>query len=140
MDPVVDILELLPQAPPFVMIGELLFADGSGARSAFVVPTGNPLVVDGAFTEAGLLENMAQTVAAGAGYRAKQANLPVGAGYIAAVKQLEIARLPKIAERIVTEARLREELGNLIVVEASITLGDTVTARCEMNIFAGSQS
>ena len=140
MQPITDIPDYLPHRPPFIMVGELLFADEQHTRSAFTVPAEGPLVDADGFTEAGLLENMAQTVAAGAGYRAKQTNQPVEAGYIAAVKNLEISHLPKLHQRIITETVLKESIGNMIVVAATVTLDDTFIARCEMNMFVGSQS
>ena len=48
------------------------------------------MVDSGYFTEGGLMENMAQTAAARAGYLAKAENKPVSGGYIGAVKDFEV--------------------------------------------------
>ena len=63
-----DIAQLIPQRSPFIMVDELLYGDDSLSRSRFLVRSGNLLVDRGRFTPGGLLENIAQTVAAGAGY------------------------------------------------------------------------
>ena len=55
------------------------------------------------FTEPGLLENIAQTAAARAGYEAKKENEPVRVGYIGAVKNFEVFDLPGLHDMIETE-------------------------------------
>lgn len=136
-----DIHDLLPHRPPFIMIGELLFADTFHARTSYTLPADNLLVADGKWSEGGLLENMAQTAAAGAGYQAKQANRPVEAGYIASVKNFAVFGVAKVGDRLETETILRESIfDNVIVVEAMVNRDGALIARCEMNIFVGSQS
>ena len=90
-----NILSLIPQKPPFVMIGQLLHSDEMITRSRFRVTAENIFTINGRFTEAGLLENIAQTAAARAGYIAQLEHKPVEIGYIGAVKNLEIFELPK---------------------------------------------
>jgi len=48
-----DILTLIPQKPPFVMVGKLLFSDDDHTKTSFTIPADNVLVIDGKFTEAG---------------------------------------------------------------------------------------
>ena len=59
------------------MVDKLLYADETTTRSSFIIPADNVFVMDGIFQEAGLMENMAQTAAARAGYMAKAENKPV---------------------------------------------------------------
>jgi len=92
-----NILSLIPQKPPFVMVDRLHHSDETVTRSGFRVTAENIFTINGQFAEAGLLENIAQTAAAGAGYKARLGNKPVEAGYIAVVKNLEIFGLPKTA-------------------------------------------
>jgi predicted hotdog family 3-hydroxylacyl-ACP dehydratase len=65
-----NILSLIPQQPPFVMIDQLDHSDETVTRCRFTVKAENVLTINGQFTEAGLLENIAQTAAARAGYMA----------------------------------------------------------------------
>ena len=69
-DSIPDIKMLLPQGPPFIMVDRLLSTDASATRTVFLVTPDNPLTLDGKFSVAGLIENMAQTAAAGAGFAA----------------------------------------------------------------------
>src|SRR5580692_2908208 len=99
-DYIPDITELIPQGPPFVLVDRLLEADESGARTRFRVTADNPMVMDGRFCAGGLMENMAQTAAAGAGYVARAAGGPISSGAIISVNNLEIDRLPAIGEEL----------------------------------------
>ena len=69
-----DILQFIPQRHPFVMVDELLYADEEKATANFTVTTENIFCEDGFFSEAGLLENIAQTVAAANGYNEQRVN------------------------------------------------------------------
>jgi len=134
-----NIISLLPHRPPFIMIGELLFADDHCTRTGFRVNKDNIFVDKGKWSEAGLLENMAQTVAAGAGYRAVNSDQPVEIGFIGAVKNFEVLDLPSVDDQLITEATVMDKAFNMIIVEGKIWRNDALIARCEMNIFVGSQ-
>ncbi len=84
------ILPFIPQREPFVMIDTLLYADDTIARTAFTVTRDNVFSENDVFAAAGLMENIAQTAAAGAGYKAVKNNDPVPLGYIAVVKIFEV--------------------------------------------------
>lgn len=132
-----DILSLIPQQPPFLMVGELLYADETESRTSFTVTADNVMVSNGFFTEGGLLENMAQTAAAGAGYAAIRQNKPVEAGYIGAVKNLVIHHLPAIGDVLETEVMFKEQVFNVTLVTATVNSRGKPVAGCEMKIFIG---
>jgi predicted hotdog family 3-hydroxylacyl-ACP dehydratase len=134
MDPN-HILSLLPQQPPFVMVDTVLHCDEKSIQTAFCITSKNVLVVNGEFTEAGLMENMAQTAAARAGYIALSENKPVAVGYIASVKNFEVFDLPKINDQLLTEVIIEEQVFSNIIISATVKRNDIVIAKCEMNIF-----
>jgi predicted hotdog family 3-hydroxylacyl-ACP dehydratase len=130
-----DILLLIPQRPPFVMVDKLLSSDKNSTLTAFRVTEENVLVVKGELSEAGLMENIAQTAAARAGYKAMMENKPVAVGYIGAVKNLEIFDLPKINDELVTEVKIEDRVFDITVISGTVRRNDIVMAHCEMNIF-----
>lgn len=130
-----DILTLIPQKPPFVMVDKLLFSDDDHTKTSFTIPEDNVLVIDGKFTEAGLMENMAQTAAAGAGNMARIEDRPIDIGYIGAVKNLEVFELPSINEELITEVKVETRLLNVAIVTGKVWRGETLIAQCEMKIF-----
>jgi len=132
--PLEDILLLIPQRPPFVMVDKLVSCDGNSTQTAFRVNEENVLVVNGEFSEAGLMENIAQTAAARAGYLAMMQNIPVTVGYISMVKNLEIFELPKINDELVTEVKIENQVLDMTVISGTVRRDGNVMAQCEMNI------
>lgn len=130
-----DILSLIPQKPPFVMVGELLFSDDNITRTKFVVPANNVFVINGEFSEAGLMENMAQTAAAGSGNMARIENRAVSTGYIGQVKNLEVFELPKVGDELLTEIKVEVQVFDAGIVSGKVWCGDNLLAQSEMKIF-----
>ncbi len=134
MLPDANITALIPQQQPFVMIDELLYADNKIVRTRFRIDAVNVLTENGRFTEAGLIENIAQTAAAGAGYRAKMQQLPVNVGYITVVKNLVIEALPVIGQELITEIEIHDQIFNTTMITGRIRCNEQQIASCEMNI------
>ena len=90
--------------------------------------------MNGEFSEAGLMENIAQTAAARAGYLAIKQKIPVTVGYIGMVKNLEIFELPKINDELVTEVKIENQVLDMTVISGTVRRNGKVMAQCEMNI------
>jgi len=119
------------------MVDQLLYCDQDGTGTKFHIKEDNVLVVNGEFTEAGLMENIAQTAAARAGYLAMKDNKPVLPGYIGAVKNFEIFGLPKVSDDLVTEIKIENQVFDVTLISGIVICNDTIIAKCEMNIFIG---
>lgn len=128
-------MELIPQAPPFVMVDALLHTDELSSRSLFAITPDNCMVHDGFFTEGGLLENIAQTAAARAGYLAQLNKRPVAGGFIAAVKDFEIFFLPQAGQELMTEIKIETPVFNVSVISGQVWCNSELAARCEMKVF-----
>jgi predicted hotdog family 3-hydroxylacyl-ACP dehydratase len=126
---------LLPQRAPFVMVDQLLHDDDALTRTSFLVKDEGLFVVQGRLEAAALVENIAQTAAAGAGYKAKQHQRPVKVGFIGAIKNLVVNYLPHVGQIIITETRLIHTVFNVSIVEGRVICDDEVIASCEMKIF-----
>lgn len=140
MNLVENITSVIPQREPFVMVDKLIYADETLARTVFQIGEENVLVEDGKFSEAGMVENMAQTAAAHAGYFATQNKETVKTGYIGAVKKLQIFSLPDIDESLITEIKIVNQVFNVSMIEAKVYCADKLVASCEMKIFLEEQS
>ena len=132
-----DIKTLIPQGPPFVMVDRLLISDGSTTRTSFLVTADNLLTTEGRFSTAGLIENMAQTAAAGAGYAAYATGGETRGGAIVAINNLEITRLPELGEELLTEVVVTARVADIVVISGRITCGQSVIATGEMKILTG---
>ncbi len=134
-----QILSLIPQRPPFVMIDKLLFSDETITRTSLLVKENNIFVQNELLKEPGLVENIAQTAAARAGYSAQMESKPVQVGYIAAIKNLQIKNFPKINDEIITEISIENQIFNVSLISGKITCNEQVIAQCEMKIFISNQ-
>jgi 3-hydroxymyristoyl/3-hydroxydecanoyl-(acyl carrier protein) dehydratase len=130
-----NILSLIPQAPPFVMIDSLQYSNESVTRTAFQVRANNIFVKNEMLIEAGLVENIAQTAAARAGYESKMEHQPVSIGYIGSVNNLVIHALPKTGDQLETEIKVVNQIFNVTLITGKIRLKGELLAQCEMKIF-----
>ncbi|MDR2119756.1 MAG: pseudouridylate synthase [Tannerella sp.] len=131
----IDIHDILPQRPPFVMIEKLLHVDDRITRTALHVREDNIFCEDGQLTESGVIENIAQTCAARMGYINKYvSNDTVKLGFIGSLRNMEIVRLPLAGETLVTQIDVREEIFRMTLVDATVRVGDELIASSEMKI------
>jgi predicted hotdog family 3-hydroxylacyl-ACP dehydratase len=117
------------------MVDDILGASDKISRTSFKIKDGHLFVQNGFFTAPGLVENMAQTVAAGAGYNAHQQGRLPSVGYIGALKNLKIGTLPKVGDTIQTQVEFLHYIANVHVVQATVFNNDEEIAGCEMKIF-----
>lgn len=130
-----NILPIIPQRPPFVMIDKLFYSNEKFTCSGFVIPSGNLFVENGVFGVPGLVENIAQTAAARAGYIARKENVSVPIGYIGAIKNLEIIRLPEVNDELETEITIKNQIFNVTIISGRVKCKKLIIAQCEMKIF-----
>jgi predicted hotdog family 3-hydroxylacyl-ACP dehydratase len=131
-----NILQFIPQRHPFVMVDQLLHANETSATATFSITADNIFCGNEFFSEAGLLENIAQTVAAGNGYNEQMANKKVSDGFIAGVKNFEVFFLPKINDELTTDIIVTGKLFNMTAISGKIICDNKLVAQCEMKIFS----
>jgi len=134
-----NILSLIPQKPPFVMIDQLVGWDELSSKTTLLVTEENVLVNNGELSEAGLTENIAQTAAAGVGYVAQQSSKPIATGYIGAIKNLEVFALPKVGDMIETEVTIENQIFEVTIISGRVKCKGELIAQCEMKIFIKNQ-
>jgi hypothetical protein len=138
-DYIPDIKTLIPQGPPFIMVDRLLDSAESATTTSFSVTADNLLMIGRKFSVAGLIENMAQTAAAGAGYAAFAAggaacDGAVRGGAIVAINNFEITRLPELGEELITTVTVTARVADIVVISGRITCGQSIVATGEMKI------
>lgn len=137
----IDILELLPQRPPFVMVDHLVDYSETQTTCELSVRPDNVFCENGELAAAGLIEHIAQTCAARLGYYNKYV-LKVGVrlGFIGEVKDLEIVRLPREGETLNTTIVVMQEIFDVTLVNAEVRVGTEVIATTRLKIAQGEQS
>lgn len=126
---------LIPQKPPFVMVDRLTGFSEASTTTAFVIKADNIFVENGVFKEPGLVENIAQTAAARAGYVSRTENKPVLVGYIGAVNNLQIFSLPKTGDELITEITIENQIFDVTLISGKTSCNGQPVAQCKMKIF-----
>ena len=139
MSLVKNIETVIPQRMPFVMVSELIQSDASTSKSTFEVKADNIFLKDNQLQEPALVENIAQTAAARAGYMAIREHRPVSIGYIGAIQNLEVFDLPFLGDQLDTEIRVMNQVFDVTLIGATVSCGGKKMATCEMKIFITKQ-
>lgn len=131
----IDIHELLPQQDPFVMVDHLIFFDETRTVTELTIKNDNLFCEDGELTASGLIENVAQTCAARIGYVNKyilQKGIQIG--FIGAIRNFDILKLPSVGETITTTVDVEEEVFNMTLATASVKCGEQVIVNTSIKI------
>ena len=130
-----NIIDLIPQRPPFLLIDELASIENEIITCGFTVPQKHVLVVNGKLSEAGLVENIAQSAAAGNGYAAKENGINIPDGFIAGIKNLKINYLPSSDKKLITKVFQLNRIMDFNLIRGEIHENENLVASCEMKIY-----
>lgn len=130
----VNVLDLIPQRPPFIMIDCLTHFDPVLTSSRFTVRDNNLFFSEGRLLASGLIENIAQTCSARIGYINRLSNEVIKLGFIGAVRNLKIYKTPLAGDTIYTTITVKEEVFQMTLVDAVVKLNDETIAEAEMKI------
>lgn len=128
-----ELLSLIPQRPPFVLVDKLVRHEEKVVTSGFFIPTDHVLTDDQGFlSEAGIIENFAQTIALYQGYDYFLRGKPSPVGYIGSIKNVEIFNRPQAGQELRTTVRILQEMMGVTMVEGEVLQDDRVIAKGEM--------
>jgi 3-hydroxymyristoyl/3-hydroxydecanoyl-(acyl carrier protein) dehydratase len=134
-----EILDLLPQRPPMVMIDRLVSCDEKRVVSRLTINQDNIFVANNCFTAPGIIEAIAQTAAARTGYLLK--NKPGGinkrppVGVIGSIKNFKLSLFPETGSTIITTVDIEHEVMQATVVKGKIEVDGKIAAECILQIF-----
>lgn len=129
-----DITNFIPHRAPFLMIDNLILANAERFESDFFIEDNNVLVRSGHFEESGLIENIAQTCAAGFGFLDHGKDEKPKIGFIGAVSKLEVFELPPVHSKIDTVVTPTHQLGNIFLVKGENYCNGRKLLECEIKI------
>ena len=129
------IMELIPQRDPMIMIDVFFGATDSEADTGLTITKDNLFCNAGVFEESGLVEHIAQSASAFAGYKARLANRPAPTGLIGEVKKFRIYFLPQAGDTLHTHIRILSEALGISLLVAETLVNDEVAVCCQMKIF-----
>ncbi|RPD98585.1 ABC transporter permease [Aureibaculum marinum] len=127
-----------------LMVDTLLSITNESVKTKFLIKSDCVFVSKNVFSEAGLIENAAQTCSAIVGKSYFKEDDVQGesnklVGFISGVKNFEINKLPLVNEIIYTNATLVSRFDadgySICSLKCFIENDNTVLATCEMNLF-----
>jgi predicted hotdog family 3-hydroxylacyl-ACP dehydratase len=134
-----NILELIPQRHPMVMIDRLVTCDEKHAVSELTIRPENIFLNRHGFTSAGMIEAMAQTAAARTGYllkkQPKSSNKKIPIGVIGSIKNFRMNFQPFIGSVIATTISIEHEVLRATVVKGKVEMDGKLAAESDMQIF-----
>ncbi len=130
-----NITSIIPQRAPFVMIDSLLTADETGFKTEFKIASDNLFLENAVLSESALIENIAQTCAAGFGYLN---SLVEGGepklGFIGAVTHVNVQQAAKENDLIETSVEVLSTFDTIHLVEGTAKSNGNVLVSCQMKI------
>lgn len=130
-----NITSIIPQRAPFVMIDSLIDANETGFNTNFEITSENLFLENGILSESSLIENIAQTCAAGFGYLN---SLVEGGepklGFIGAVTQVQVEDTAKLNDLIETSVTVLSTFDTIHLVEGTAKSNGKVLLTCQMKI------
>ncbi len=132
-----DIESFIPQRAPFVMIDNLLSATPDKIESDFKILPENIFLEEGTLREFALIENIAQTSAAGLFFiNGGNVDKPVVEGFIGGISKLKVYGLPKVYDTIHTMVKPKASLGGMFLLKAENFVNGEKLMECEIKLVA----
>lgn len=132
-----SIEELIPQRAPIQMVDVLVRASEDEAVCRYTVKEGNFFIEsDGRLSEVALVEHIAQSASAHAGWKAREAGAteaPIG--YIGEVKNFHLYQRPKVGDVLETVVSMGPEVQGVTLMRGETRVDGEVVADTQMKIY-----
>ncbi len=133
----IAIEKLIPQRYPIKVVDSLVEVNGEDAVCQLTLRADNCFIEgDGKMAEPGLIEHIAQSASAFAGYRAVSSGAtepPLG--YIGEVKGFQCHYRPSLGETLLTTISMGPEIDGITLISGVVKSGDKVVAETRMKIY-----
>jgi len=135
-----DIKKLIPQRDPIMMVDALVSVDGDVCETELAVRDNNFFIEDDQLlSEPGLIEHIAQSASAFAGYRCVVKGEPAPVGYIGEVKKFHCYRRPAIGDVLKTTVTMGAEVNGITIITGVTKVDGEVVADTQMKIFTADE-
>lgn len=129
-----EIEKYIPQRAPMIMVTGFHGIKDECFHTSLDICPNNIFCSGRHFTEAGIIEHIAQSCAFRNGYMALQASEKVKLGFIGAVTNMRIFMLPAVGERLQCTVRVEQEFLGISLVKASVTCNGKTVAEGKVKV------
>ena len=132
-----DIKRLIPQRYPFMMVDACEECGSNSAATTLVVRKDNYFMLpDDTMAETGIIEHIAQSCSALAGFKAlSEQSSAAPVGIIGEVKHFVCHRRPRLGESLSTTVTFNMTFGNVTLATGQSLVGDEPIAEVNLKIF-----
>ena len=141
-----EILQLIPQRNPFIMVDEFEAREaptskesltGASCATSLYVRLDNYFTLpNGELSESGLIEHIAQSASALAGYVAvEQGATQPPVGMIAELKHFNCLRRPHAGDQVTTRVTMGFSFGAMTLAHGISSIGDDIICEVDLKIF-----
>lgn len=132
-----DIRKFIPQRDPILMVDRLTDVKDDVATTCLTVRIDNYFMdEDDHLAEPGLLEHIAQSASAFAGYRAIAAGAAIPpTRYIGEVRKFHCYRRPRVGDELHTTIIMGTEIAGVTIITGEIRIAGEIVADTQMKIF-----
>lgn len=130
-----EIKGLIPQREPVIMVDSLYHCSDDYAVTGLTITEDNVFCKGSTLSAAGVIEHIAQSAAAFAGYPYYRRNQNPRIGYIGEIKNFTLHWQPVCGDALLTCISVIAQTGNVTLVEAETTVDEDLVAECRMKIF-----
>jgi hypothetical protein len=130
------IKQLIAQREPAIMVDTLYGATDTEADTGLSVTGGLYFCCGGILCEPGLVEHIAQSASAFAGYKARLAHQPAPTGILGEVRKCRFHFLPRTGDVLRTHIRVLSEAMDVTLLEAETKVNGETAVQCQMKIVA----
>lgn len=132
----ISITRLLPQREPILMVDELVHAEEDQAETSFEIRADNYFIEKDRLAEVGLIEHIAQSASAFAGYKAMETGaIEPPVGLIGEIKRFHCYRCPQVGEVLHTTVRMGAEVAGITLLTGEVRIQEEIIADTQMKIF-----
>ncbi|MCL1968039.1 MAG: pseudouridylate synthase [Bacteroidetes bacterium] len=133
----ISITDLIPQRPPFVFVDKIIDFNYEtyACTTSFLITENCLLMENHRLSEAGILENIAQTCATQIGFVNKYIlKKDIQIGFIGAVKNLKIDNFTVLKETLTTNIEILTEFADMKIARCTVSIGNKMIAHGELKI------
>lgn len=129
-----QIKELIPQRSPILMVDKIYNVTADEADSELTLREDNLFLSDKKFTEPGLIEHIAQSASAFAGFTARMEGKSAPLGYIGEIKKFNLVSLPEAGDTLCTHIRIMSVVGSVSLLTAETKVNGSTVCTTNMKI------
>lgn len=135
-----EILALIPQRPPIVMVDRFYGIDEEGSYTGLTVTADNLFCRNGHLDECGIIEHVAQSAAARVGYLHTSKGEPIPLGFIGSVNKMDLHARPRTGDELHTTIKVEQEIFDITLVSATVRVQEQLIAEGQLKIFLKKES